>query len=230
MKFRRRQKPGLVAFWWLGTNLIKWACGSKKSEREREKKLPVILLFVIPNKNVWCISAKNYLRACWIFVIRGWNEFWDELPAAVSPLTFQRCAAFEPWIYCNLFFFPCPLLLLMRGLVINCKLASLPFDWLQCNKHTHTLSCVCRGSSFYTYGPGCLFWPGYEMSRRRLPSGTMTTDSTESGEERERKKGKCCRNCVRNLGVSRHSHIHTHTTVRKQTFRPSAPWIEQLDV
>ena len=61
-----------------------------------------------------CIEcfAEKYLEGtvgCWIFVIQlalcSWNEFWDELSIVVSPLTFQRYAAFEPWIYCNLFFF-----------------------------------------------------------------------------------------------------------------------------
>lgn len=60
-----------------------------------------------------CIEcfAEKYLEGtvgCWIFVIQhalcSWNEFWDELSIVVSPLTFQRYAAFEPWIYCNLFF------------------------------------------------------------------------------------------------------------------------------
>lgn len=52
-----------------------------------------------------CIAgfAEKYLEGragCWIFVIQlalwSWNEFWDELPIVVSPLTFQRYAAFEP--------------------------------------------------------------------------------------------------------------------------------------
>lgn len=96
------QPRGDVAPIW---NVIKFACGSK------EKNVPSFNSFFsfISNENVWRIWVKKYLRGCWIFVIhaavRGWNEFWDELSTAVSPLTFQRCAAFELWIYCNLFFF-----------------------------------------------------------------------------------------------------------------------------
>lgn len=91
------------------------------------------LFFFFPHLKWKCIEcfAEKYLEGtvgCWIFVIQlalcSRNEFWDELSVVVSPLTFQRYAAFEPWIYCNLFFF----LLLMCGWVMNCKLASLPFS------------------------------------------------------------------------------------------------------
>lgn len=97
-KFRRRQNT----VWWPRggiapvRNVIKWARGSHSFFRSFQMKMY--------GEFEW----KKYLRGCWIFVIHaavcGWNEFWDELSAVLSPLTFQRCAAFEPWIYCNLFF------------------------------------------------------------------------------------------------------------------------------